>query len=96
MSTLDHVTGLVCTICGNSYDVGDVDYVCPLHGNEGTLDVRYDYDLIGSRLSRGSLAAQSKTSTRARHLDRWRATTKPSPPLLPGPTRTITGRSRRL
>ena len=59
MSTLDHVTGLVCTICGNSYDVGDVDYVCPLHGNEGTLDVRYDYDLIGSRLSRGSLAAQT-------------------------------------
>jgi threonine synthase len=28
-----------------------VDYVCPDHGDEGILDVRYDYDLIGKRIS---------------------------------------------
>ncbi|NNF09609.1 MAG: threonine synthase [Acidimicrobiia bacterium] len=62
MSGLDHVTGLVCVICGVSYPIADSGYVCPAHpevgsGNEGILDVRYDYELVGSRISRQSLAA---------------------------------------
>ena len=48
----DHVTGLVCVICGTAYPAEEAGYVCPDHGNEGILDVRYDYDLIGSRISR--------------------------------------------
>jgi threonine synthase len=32
-----------------------VDYVCPDHGNDGILDVGYDYDLIGRRISQGDL-----------------------------------------
>jgi threonine synthase len=30
--------------------------VCPDHGNEGILDVRYDYDIVAERLSREDLA----------------------------------------
>ena len=38
-----HVVGLKCTLCGAEYGVGEVMYVCPKHGNEGILDVIYDY-----------------------------------------------------
>lgn len=51
----DHITGLVCVICGHTYPTGEAGYVCPDHGNEGILDVRYDYDLVGSRISKASL-----------------------------------------
>jgi threonine synthase len=51
----DHITGLVCVICGTAYPTGEAGYVCPDHGNEGILDVRYDYDLVGSRISKASL-----------------------------------------
>jgi len=51
----DHVTGLVCVICGTAYPADEAGYVCPDHGNEGILDVRYDYDLVGSRISKASL-----------------------------------------
>ena len=63
----DHVTGLVCVICGASYPAAEAGYVCPNHpdvgaGNEGILDVRYDYELIGSRISRESLAESHDTT----------------------------------
>ena len=56
MNRLPHVTGLVCVICGTSHPADYDGYVCPDHGNEGILDVRYDYDLVAERLSRESLA----------------------------------------
>jgi threonine synthase len=40
---MQHVLGLKCTICGAEYGVDEVDYVCPKHGNDGILDVVYDY-----------------------------------------------------
>jgi threonine synthase len=52
---LDHVLSLKCLICGKEYRPDEVDYVCPDHGNDGILDVVYDYDLIGSRISQGDL-----------------------------------------
>jgi threonine synthase len=57
----DQVIGLVCVICGASYPAAEAGYVCPKHpdvgaGNEGILDVRYDYELVGTRISRESLA----------------------------------------
>jgi threonine synthase len=63
----DHVTGLVCVICGTSYPAAEAGYVCPNHpdvgaGNEGILDVRYDYELIGSRITRESLAESHDTT----------------------------------
>jgi threonine synthase len=52
---IDHVTGLSCVICGTTYSVEEAGYVCLDHGNEGILDVQYDYDLVGSRISKASL-----------------------------------------
>jgi threonine synthase len=52
---VEHVVGLKCVICGKQYGVDEIDYVCPDHGDEGIVDVQYDYDLIGRRLSKGDL-----------------------------------------
>ena len=43
---MDHILGLQCTICGEIYAQEDVDYVCPKHGDDGNLDVLYDYDKV--------------------------------------------------
>ena len=53
---MDHVLGLECTICGARYAPDEADYVCPGHGNEGTLDVIYDYGLIRKRISPAKLS----------------------------------------
>jgi len=55
-SGLAHVTGMVCVVCGASYAEDPGRYVCPEHGNEGILDVRYDYGVVGTQISRESLA----------------------------------------
>ncbi|RME79249.1 MAG: threonine synthase [Chloroflexi bacterium] len=52
---MEHVVGLKCVICGKEYGVDEIDYVCPDHGDEGIVDVLYDYDLIGRRFSKGDL-----------------------------------------
>ncbi len=54
---MDHVINLKCTICGAEYGANEVAYVCPKHGDDGNLDVQYDYDVIASRISRESLEA---------------------------------------
>ncbi len=46
MGAMRYVAGLKCTICGAEYGIDEVTYVCPKHGDEGTLDVVYDYDRI--------------------------------------------------
>ncbi len=48
---MNHILSLKCTICGAEYQPNEVDYVCPHHGNEGILDVQYDYDAIGQEIS---------------------------------------------
>jgi threonine synthase len=53
---VDHVKSLKCLICGREYRPDEVEYVCPHHGDDGILDVQYDYDLINSRISPASLA----------------------------------------
>jgi len=53
---MEHVLSLRCTICGSEYGVDEIAYVCPKHGDDGIVDVQYDYDLIKSRISRESLA----------------------------------------
>ena len=53
---MDCVAGLECTICGAWYRVSEAACVCPDHGNDGTLDVVYDYDLIRKQTSREKLA----------------------------------------
>ena len=56
---MDHVLGLDCLICGKRYDPGDIEYVCPLHGEDGIVDVVYDYDAIAASVDRDALDSQS-------------------------------------
>jgi threonine synthase len=76
---MDHVLGLKCTICGAQYGVEEVEYVCPHHGDDGILDVVYDYDLIAQRLDPDRLARQPTASI-------WRYL-----PLLPVDPDTVRG-----
>ena len=54
---MNNVVGLTCVICGTTYPADFAGYVCPDHGNEGILDVTYDYDKIGETFTKESLAA---------------------------------------
>lgn len=49
-----HVTGLKCEICGTSYQHRNI-YTCPSCGDEGILDVEYDYESIASVFSKHPL-----------------------------------------
>ena len=53
---MDHVRHLKCLICGAEYGPDEIEYVCPKHGDDGIVDVRYDYELIGRRISPTTLA----------------------------------------
>jgi threonine synthase len=59
LTPLDHVSGLVCVVCGDRFAADEVAYVCPGHGTEGVLDVRYDYELVATRISREMLRADA-------------------------------------
>jgi threonine synthase len=52
---LENVLGLKCLICGKLRRPEKVDYVCPDHGDEGILDVIYDYDIISRQISKDTL-----------------------------------------
>jgi threonine synthase len=52
---MDHVKALRCLICGKEYGVEEIDYVCPDHGDEGIVDVTYDYDFIKQRFKKEDL-----------------------------------------
>lgn len=54
---MTNVVGLTCVICDKMYPADYTGYVCPDHGDEGILDVRYDYDKIGETFTKESLAA---------------------------------------
>ncbi|MGQ9490573.1 MAG: threonine synthase [Anaerolineae bacterium] len=53
---MDHVKSLKCLICGAEYGPDEIEYVCPHHGDDGIVDVQYDYELIGRRISPATLA----------------------------------------
>jgi threonine synthase len=72
--TMDHVLGLRCVLCGAEYGVDEVLYVCPNHGDEGILDVAYDYSRIGRQFTRKALAGNPERSI-------WRY--RPLLPVLP-------------
>jgi threonine synthase len=52
---MNHVKALTCLICGKEYGIDAIDYVCPDHGDEGILDVIYDYELIKQHLDKEGL-----------------------------------------
>ncbi len=47
---------LQCLICGKTYRPDEIDYICPDHGNEGIVDVIYDYAAIARDFGRDDLA----------------------------------------
>ncbi len=53
---MSDILALKCALCGAEYNPDEVTYVCPKHGDEGILDVVYDYAAIGRRLDRNRLA----------------------------------------
>lgn len=59
---MDQVLGLQCTVCGEMYDIDEVDYVCPKHGDDGILDVVYDYALIGRQIGPETLREEPTQS----------------------------------
>jgi threonine synthase len=52
---LENILSLKCLVCGKQYRPDEIDYVCPDHGDEGVLDVQYDYDFIGRQITRETL-----------------------------------------
>jgi threonine synthase len=56
MLMMDHILGLRCTICGAEYGIDEAAYVCLKHGNDGILDVVYDYQHISACISPDRLA----------------------------------------
>jgi threonine synthase len=47
---MQNIIGLRCVICQQLYTPDQVQYICPKHGNEGILDVIYDYEKIKSQI----------------------------------------------
>ncbi len=71
---MDNVTGLTCVVDGKTYPADYAGYVSPDHGNEGILDVTYDYERIASSWTKADLAAN-------RNRTMWRY--KPVMPVYP-------------
>lgn len=59
---MNHVLGLKCTLCGAEYQTDQVEYVCPYHGDDGILDVVYDYAAVGRVLTPRTLASSNERS----------------------------------
>ncbi|MBI5158405.1 MAG: threonine synthase [Acidimicrobiia bacterium] len=81
---MDHVLALRCLLCGTEHRPDEVAYVCPAHGDDGVLDVVYDYDLLRRRTTREAVADGSGM-WRFRSLLPVEPTT-PVPPILVGDT----------
>jgi threonine synthase len=60
--SMDHILHLKCLICGKTYRADEIDYVCPDHGDEGIVDVQYNYERIGQRFSRDDLRRSADTT----------------------------------
>ena len=52
---MKNILYLKCLVCGKHYRPHAVNYVCPDHGDEGILDVQYDYEFIGRQISKKAL-----------------------------------------
>jgi len=59
---MENILCLKCLICGKQYCHDEVDYICPEHGDEGILDVQYDYDFIDRQISKDALLNSSDFS----------------------------------
>ena len=84
---MNNVLGLKCLICGEKYAPSEVEYVCPKHGNDGILDVVYNYGAIARQIAREGIPPLGSGAG----IWRYRALlpilpTSPVPPLSVGDT----------
>ncbi|MBI3360966.1 MAG: threonine synthase, partial [Chloroflexi bacterium] len=68
---MSFVLGYKCSLCGAEYALGEVEYICPKHGDMGNLDVMLDYAAINR-------ASSPATVGESRDFSIWRYA-----PLLP-------------
>jgi threonine synthase len=59
---MKYVSHATCLICNKTFEKGKFDYVCPDHGNEGILDIKYDYDAIKKDFTKEKLAVNKDFS----------------------------------
>jgi len=59
---MKYVSHATCMICGKTFKKGEFDYICPDHGNEGILDIEYDYGAIQKGFSKDRLKADKDMS----------------------------------
>ena len=59
---MNHFAGYRCSLCGAEYAPGEVDYVCPRHGDGGNLDVVLDLARLRAALTPAALAASPEGS----------------------------------
>ncbi len=59
---MSSVLGLKCMKCGHEYDPSTLRYVCPTCGNDGVLEVLYDYDRARTAITRKRLESDADLS----------------------------------
>ncbi len=59
---MNYVSHATCMICSKTFDKGEFDYICPDHGNEGILDIQYDYDAIKKGFTKEQLSCDKDMS----------------------------------
>lgn len=59
------VSHLECLVCGRTFEPKEVEYVCPDHGDDGILDVVYDYEAIRGDADRDAITLRSMWDYRA-------------------------------
>ncbi|RLC15958.1 MAG: threonine synthase [Deltaproteobacteria bacterium] len=59
---MNYVSHAACLICNKTFEKGKFDYVCPDHGNEEILDIKYDYDAIKKEFTKEKLAGNKDLS----------------------------------
>ena len=59
---MNYVSHAICMICAKTFAKDQFDYVCPDHGNEGILDIQYDYEAIKKTFSKADLIADQDPS----------------------------------
>ena len=84
---MQHVLGLKCLICGEEYSPDQVEYVCPKHGDDGILNVMYDYAAIGRHIKASDIPGVGSGNGIWRYRPLLPVEPdSPTPPLLVGDT----------
>ncbi len=53
---MEYVSTLRCVVCGGEFGAHEVDYICPCAGDEGLLEVSFDYGRLAAAWDRDGLA----------------------------------------